>query len=170
MRDYAAEQPSGLRPVEVYAGYPPVPENAAEKSSFIYVLATDFTDEEGEDYSTAKVEIGFSIYDEDEGNGWRSLYNLMEHVRQIMLRRRCLAGRTVLVLPIKGAVPDSQPFPQWEGKSRRPTRSDSPWRKESTMTISKKTKAADRRIYIGPALSGHRLAPSPYGSADCRRR
>lgn len=27
------------------------------------------------------------------------------------------------------------------------------------MTISKKTKAADRRIYIGPALSGHRLAP-----------
>ena len=116
VRDYAAEQPSGLRPVEVYAGYPPVPENAAEKSSFIYVLATDFTDEEGEDYSTAKVEIGFSVYDEDEGNGWRSLYNLMEHVRQAMLRRRCLAGRTVLVLPVKGAVPDSQPFPQWEGK------------------------------------------------------
>lgn len=116
VRDYAAEQPSGLRPVEVYAGYPPVPENAAEKSSFIYVLATDFTDEEGKEYSTAKVEIGFSAYDEDEGNGWRSLYNLMEHVRQIMLRRRCLAGRTVLVLPIKGAVPDSQPFPQWEGK------------------------------------------------------
>ena len=36
VRDYAAEQPSGLRPVEVYAGYPPVPENAAEKSSFIW--------------------------------------------------------------------------------------------------------------------------------------
>ena len=116
VKDYAAEQPSGLRPVEVYAGYPPVPETAGETASRIYALVTEFTDEAGEDYSTARVEIGFSLYDEDEGNGWRSLYNLMEHVRQAVLKHRCLAGRTVLVLPVKGEISGSQPFQQWEGR------------------------------------------------------
>lgn len=114
--DSSTNQPSGTRLVEVFAGYPPIPETAKERASRIYALVTDFSDAEEKTYSTATVEIGFSIYDEDEGEGWRSLYNLMEHVRQALLRNRCLAGRMVLVLPLKGAISDNQPFPQWEGK------------------------------------------------------
>lgn len=114
--EYSSEQPSGKKPVAVYAGYPPVAISSEEGPSFIYALATDFTDAQDEPYGTVKVEIGFSVYDENKEDGWRSLFNLMEHVRQALLKYRCIAGRSSLVLPLKGAVSDSQPFPQWEGK------------------------------------------------------
>lgn len=114
--EYSSEQPSGKKPVAVYAGYPPVAISSEEGPSFIYALATDFTDAQEDPYRTVKVEIGFSVYDENKEDGWRSLFNLMEHVRQALLKHRCIAGRSSLVLPLKGAVSDSQPFPQWEGK------------------------------------------------------
>lgn len=114
VNEYSAEQPSGLHQIHVYAGYPPIPSDSRETSSRIYTLVTDFTD--GEDGSTAKVEIGFSVYDEDEINGWHSLFNLMEHIRQALLKHRCLKNRTVLVLPVKGEISGSQPYPQWEGR------------------------------------------------------
>ncbi len=114
--EYSSEQPSGKKPVAVYAGYPPVAISSEEGPSFIYALATDFTDAQEDPYGTVKVEIGFSVYDENKEDGWRSLFNLMEHVRQALLKHRCIAGRSSLVLPLKGAVSDSQPFPQWEGK------------------------------------------------------
>lgn len=116
VKEYSSNQPSGKRPVEVYAGFPPVAMSAEERSSFIYALVTDFTDEADTPYGTAKVEIGFSVYDDDKKEGWRSLFNLMEHVRQALLQNRIIAGRTSIILPMKGAISDSQPFPQWEGK------------------------------------------------------
>ena len=112
--DYSSEQKEGTVPVEVYAGFPPVRGNPKEQASFIYALVTDF--EDGEDGSIAKAEIGFSIYDEDKTDGWRSLYNLMEHVRQNLLKHPCLAGRVVLHKPMKGSVSDGPLYPNWEGK------------------------------------------------------
>ncbi len=117
VQEYDAKQVKGTYPITVYAGYPPVRDRPAEKSSYIYALATDIEDSDGEELSTVKLEIGFSIYDDDKVNGWRSLYNLMEHVRQKLLKHRwLLSRRTALVLPLKGAVADAQPFPQWEGR------------------------------------------------------
>ena len=57
--EYSSEQPSGTKPVAVYAGYPPVSVSSEEGPSFIYVLATDFTDAQEEPYGTVKVEIGW---------------------------------------------------------------------------------------------------------------
>lgn len=114
--EYSTQQKKGLVPVIVYAGYPPIPDNATEKESFIYVLVTSWTDKVDGDFSTAKVELGFSIYDDDKKDGAYSLYNLLEHVRQAMLRKRLIDGRTSLVLPIKGEVVDNQPWPQWQGR------------------------------------------------------
>ena len=68
-----------------------------------------------DEQSAAKVEIGFSIIDGDTSEGWRSLFNLMEHVRQALLKKRTVANKHRLILPIKFKVADEQPFPQWQG-------------------------------------------------------
>nr|DAW25797.1 MAG TPA: tail completion protein [Caudoviricetes sp.] len=114
--DYSSNQKAGAVPVAVYSGWPPVRKNAAEKESFIYALALSWEDKEDDSFSTCKVEIGFSIYDNDETEGCFSLYNIMEHVRQALLKKRTLSGRNRLELPLKSEVTDEQAFPQWYGR------------------------------------------------------
>ena len=116
LTDYTAEQPSGTVPVTVYPGYIPVQNNAAEKKSFVYVLVVETDDRAGNDKSIAVVELGFSIYDADGTLGWRSLYNVVEHVRQDLLKYRFvnMKFRLDLEKPIVFKVPENQPFPQWQ--------------------------------------------------------
>ena len=114
--DYSTQQPSGKRSIKVYAGYPPARMNADEQASFIYALVTAAQDTADGDMSTATVEIGFSIYDDNEYDDWRSLYNIMEHVRQHLLKHRFIADRHRLLFPVKIEVPEAQPAPQWQGK------------------------------------------------------
>lgn len=113
--DYSTDQKKGLIPIKVYAGWPPVRMTAAEKESFIYSLALSWEDKSDDTFSMAKVEIGFSIYDDDKEKGCYSLYNLMEHVRQALLKKRTLNGRNRLELPLKSVISDEQAFPQWQG-------------------------------------------------------
>lgn len=113
--DYGTKQKEGYVPVKVYAGWPPVRMTSAEKESFIYALALSWEDKSDDNLSTAKVEIGFSIYDDDKQQGCFSLYNLMEHVRQALLKKRTLNGRNRLELPLKSDISDEQAFPQWQG-------------------------------------------------------
>ena len=116
LADYSTTQKAGVRPVAVYAGYPPLRLQAAEKESYVYVLALEWTDKADHTFSQAKIEIGFSIYDDDTEHGVLSLYNLMEHVRQALLKKRTLNGRNRLGLPLKGELCDVQTFPQWQGR------------------------------------------------------
>lgn len=114
LKDYDTRTSKGeLVPVKVYPGFIPVKTNAKETESFIYVLALECEDNEAQ--SEAKVEIGFSIHDSDTEEGWRSLYNLLEHVRQALLKKRTIAKKHRLILPITSKVVDNQPFPQWQG-------------------------------------------------------
>lgn len=115
VKDYSTNQDAGVLPVAVYAGYPPVRTDYEEKESFIYALATEWEDKEDGTFSTCKAEIGFSIYDDNKTEGCFSLYNIMEHVRQALLKKRTLAGRNRLELPLKSVVSDDQPWPQWQG-------------------------------------------------------
>ena len=98
--DYSTQQPSGKRSIKVYAGFPPARMNADEQASFIYALVTAAQDTADGDMSTATVEIGFSIYDDSEYDDWRSLYNIMEHVRQQLLKHRFIADRHRLLFPV----------------------------------------------------------------------
>lgn len=116
LADYSTTQKAGVRPVAVYAGYPPLRLQAAEKESYVYVLALEWTDKADHTFSQAKIEIGFSIYDDDTEHGVLSLYNLMEHVWQALLKKRTLNGRNRLELPLKGELCDAQTFPQWQGR------------------------------------------------------
>ena len=116
VQDYSTNQPSGQREIEVYAGFPPARMNADEQASFIYALVTDAQDTADGEMSMATVEIGFSIYDNSDVDDWRSLYNLMEHVRQHLLKHRLVKSRHRLHFPVKLEVPETQPAPQWQGK------------------------------------------------------
>lgn len=118
LTDYTSEQPSGKVPVTVYPGYIPVQNNAQERKSLVYVLVIETTDKPGNTKSHATVEIGFSIYDDNHTDGWRSLFNVMEHIRQDLLKHRFVNMKFRLDLeeaPIKMSIPDNQPFPQWQG-------------------------------------------------------
>lgn len=114
-KEYFTRQKRGELPISVYTGYPPVPQGAQEKESYIYCYAVKVHDTE-DNYSRVDIEIGFSIYDDNPDEGCLSLYNLMEHVRQALLRRRTLNGRSRLVFPIESEIVDPQPFPQWQGR------------------------------------------------------
>lgn len=115
MDDYTTEQPSGTLPIKVYPGYFPVRTDASEINSALYVLVKQVMDEEGNKESSAVVEIGFSIYDEDPLHGWRSLFNVLEHVRQYLLKNRIIDKKHWLQLPVETIVFDdqSQAWPQW---------------------------------------------------------
>lgn len=120
VKNHETDQPSGKQfgsssgpvPIAVYAGFPPVRTSSKEQASFVYALVTDFEDaDEDEKMGTATVEIGFSIYESDTKDGWRSLFNLMEHVRQALLAHRYINNkRCRLTLPLKGAIASEQPF------------------------------------------------------------
>ena len=115
VKDYSSQQKGGDVPVAVYSGWPPIRMASAEKESFIYALALEWEDKADNTFSTCKVEIGFSIYDDDKERGCFSLYNIMEHVRQSMLKHRTINCRNRLELPVKSVVSDDQFYPQWLG-------------------------------------------------------
>lgn len=115
VKEYCTIQKAGEIPVEVYAGYPPIRTDSRETASFIYALVISADDTSDEQLSMATVEIGFSIYDEDKVDGWRSLFNLLEHVRQYILKYRFIADKNRMEFPVKLKIPDEQPYPQWQG-------------------------------------------------------
>lgn len=114
VKEYCTIQKAGEIPVEVYAGYPPIRTDSRETASFIYALVISADDTADEQLSMATVEIGFSIYDEDKADGWRSLFNLLEHVRQYILKYRFIADKNRMEFPVKLKIPDEQPYPQWQ--------------------------------------------------------
>ena len=113
LTDYTAKQPSGTVPVTVYPGYIPVQNNAAEKKSFVYVLVVETDDRAGNDKRIAVVELGFSIYDADGVDGWRSLYNVDISIHAPLAR--CDHRLSLEDAPIEMNIPENQPFPQWQG-------------------------------------------------------
>lgn len=112
--EYRAQGKESLGPITVYAGYPPVRDRSVEMSSYVYAAVVDWTDKEADAYSACTVEIGLAIRDEAP-DGCMSLYNLLEHIRQALLRHRLVCDRTSLQLPLKGRLPEQQPMPIWLG-------------------------------------------------------
>lgn len=112
--EYSAKQASGRKKIEVYAGFPPVRTSRDETPPCVYCVPTEAND--GADgASNVKLMIGLSVYDADKDSGGRSLYNLAEHIRQALLKKRTLGGRNRLILPLKTEIPTEQPFPEWVG-------------------------------------------------------
>lgn len=117
LKDYTISNGSEMRPVQVYAGWPPIRTDPASKDSFVYACVTDWEDSlAGDPSSKATVQIGFSVYDSDFTDGWRHIYNLMETIRQALLSHQTIGGRSWLQTPLKGMlVVDNPQFPNWAG-------------------------------------------------------
>lgn len=106
-------------PIVVYSGFPYQRTSAKRIPSYIYCMVVNWSDSDNPDqYSTAEVEIGFSIEDPDIERGFMSLVNCMEHVRQRLLQKRILRERHSLQLPLKGNIPTQQPASDWIGTIR----------------------------------------------------
>ena len=121
LKDYSAGKPPedmpalyiGRKPLNVYPGQIPVPEDAGEGESFVYALVKKVEDEK--ELSMATVTIGCSVYDENTVDGWRNLYNIAEHIRQELLKNRILNKKFMLKLPLNTDYEEDQPFPNWIG-------------------------------------------------------
>ena len=62
--------------------------------------------------SYATVGITFGCYGEDK-NAWMDVLDLMETVRQAILKKRTIAKRFRLTLPSKWETIENQPYPFW---------------------------------------------------------
>ncbi len=66
------------------------------------------------DGSFATVSLTFGVYGED-GEAWMDLLNIMEHVRQWLLKKRTVGKKFRLQLPTKWEAIEAQPYPFWFG-------------------------------------------------------
>jgi hypothetical protein len=68
---------------------------------------------EGE--SEARVNIYVGTYSESP-EGWRDVANVVEHIRHTLLKKRTVANKFRLALPMKSTIPtEEQPYPNWVG-------------------------------------------------------
>lgn len=101
-------------PLTVVPGFLKRRENADEQF-FPHIVPRLIRGTDTDDGSTATVRIYFGTYCEDVADGWRELFNLMEHSRQALLKQRTIADKFRLLLPIKYEMPEEQPYPEWVG-------------------------------------------------------
>jgi hypothetical protein len=64
--------------------------------------------------SQAHIRIIFGTYSEDH-RGWREIANIIEHTRQILLKKRTIGRKFCLKDEVKWDIPDDQPYPEWVG-------------------------------------------------------
>ena len=67
-------------------------------------------EEDGED-STAVVEILAGVFCGYKEDGWRDLFNILEHTRQYLMTHKLIGEKFYLVLPGVTEYPDFQPEP-----------------------------------------------------------
>lgn len=98
---------------KVYIGYSPVRiQNDLEFSPFIIVKLKKIND--NDDISTADIRIIFNKHDDDADN-WRSQFNLMEYIRQALLKHRTIANKFRLELPVVSEASEYSQSPHPEG-------------------------------------------------------
>lgn len=94
-----------------------IPERNIENEEFypLIIVNTPLVEDIESETSTADITLVFGTYGEDECYAWRDLLNLMEHVRQAILKQRTIAKKFRLVFPTKWETLASQPCPFWIG-------------------------------------------------------
>lgn len=105
----------------IVPGRLPIKDSSKEcKTPSITPVVIDIEDEVYDGFSgksTALVRIYIVTYNEDLSIGWQELYNLAEHTRQAILKKRTIGNKFELQLPLKSQFPEplEQPDPNWIG-------------------------------------------------------
>ncbi|MDD4599624.1 hypothetical protein SDC9_04142 [bioreactor metagenome] len=87
------------------------PEDETEKA-VPFVIARFLTGEDSQQTGTATIRIIATTYSK-HGQGWRDPLEVLERIRQELLRNRTLGKKFRLELPIKTEMPEDQPWPYW---------------------------------------------------------
>lgn len=114
-KDYRLEDEAAKdNPLLVVPGYLKRRENTAQ-IFYPHIVPRLMKGDDAVDGSTAIVRLYFGTYSEDAADGWRELYNLMEHSRQALLKQRTIASRFRLKLPVHWEMLEDQSYPEWVG-------------------------------------------------------
>lgn len=88
---------------------------AASEQPFPYIVPRFMKSSDDSDGSTVTVRIYFGTYSEDIEHGWREVMTLMENSRLALLRKRTIARRFRLQMPLTIELTEDQPYPEWVG-------------------------------------------------------
>lgn len=103
-------------PVNVYVGYPPVVKKASDKGKlFPFVSVHPSVVKDLEDETVVSVDIIVETYDEDQVNGDKTLYHLLEFIRNAILTKRPEGYWTLKPGTMQTEIPPDQPYPCWVG-------------------------------------------------------
>lgn len=93
---------------------PPKKYNEIPDYPFIIIRIIDGEDTETD--ATVKVKLLFGTYSEDR-DGYADVLNMMERVRQELLKQRILDKKYRMELPYTWKVFEEQPYPEWIGEA-----------------------------------------------------
>lgn len=80
--------------------------------SIPFVIVRYLNGEETENQGTATVKFIATTYSQ-HGQGWRDPLNVLERLRQAILRKRIIASRFEIQFPFKIDAPEDRPWPYW---------------------------------------------------------
>ncbi|HOV79367.1 MAG TPA: hypothetical protein PK728_04615 [Bacillota bacterium] len=117
VKSYVLEtnRPNLAKPPQVVTGYLPPKNPNFDAPDFPFVIVRFVEGTDSDDGSTAVVKIIAGTYSEDAREGWRDAANILQRVKTELLKRRVIAKKYRVELPMKIEMPEEQPFPEWIG-------------------------------------------------------
>ncbi|MGX4584960.1 hypothetical protein [Paenibacillus chitinolyticus] len=117
---------AGERPVKVHVGwlpgaerFPPAkpdePSELLPEGLFPFVLLRALEGEDGNEEGSVKVRLHFGTSSTDPF-GYADVLNLIEKVRQAVLKKEIIGGMFELQRPLKWKLANTQAYPQWTGE------------------------------------------------------
>lgn len=102
--------------INVYAGFPPIMKSAVSKGKmFPFVAVHPSSVKDQADETTVTLDIIVETYDEDQINGDKTLYHLLEFIRHAILTKRPEGHWTLKPGTMRTEIPPDQPYPCWFG-------------------------------------------------------
>ncbi|WP_028551753.1 hypothetical protein [Paenibacillus sp. UNC451MF] len=114
----ALETPkNGDRVPCVHAGYLPQQRSSDEDNSDIpYILVRVVSGEDDIEQGTVRIKLLFGTHSRED-DGFFSTLNLMEKVRQGLLKSRTVDDKYRMEMPYKWHLFEDQPYPEWIGEA-----------------------------------------------------
>lgn len=88
--------------------------DATKHKPYVIVRPVQVKDEES-GHSGVSMQILVFTYNQDTENGHLELYNMMERIRQALLKKRTIGDMFRLSMPVISKIPEEQPYPNWWG-------------------------------------------------------
>ncbi|MDP5277145.1 hypothetical protein [Chengkuizengella axinellae] len=105
-----------LKTPQIVDGFLPPKKGNQPEAEFPYIIVRLVEGEDEKEESTTTIKMLFGTYSEDV-QGFHDVLNLMEKVRQALLKKRTIDNKFRMELPYKWEVPEEQPHPEWFGMS-----------------------------------------------------